>query len=1741
MADKAFPDKKRKRVEKLNELNESIVSHYDGDGNPILAEVNISRVKEDKTTKVIKSRLVILEEHQEAPENTRYLEWDPAGDTEAQFPHPRQQQPDPAVPLPTPASSAGSVNPALDETLPLSAPFTIPSNLRNFNNPGLREQQVSPSKDYVAQNTRRSRLRLVRPEEEVSRRKKDEANQGHPVDSSSIENPDKSNSNNSEVAHNSTPVPSPVPSTEDTAFRPQNDSRDFAGNNSDSFASNLLSQGQGQQTQPELFQEQSSDANETNPGTDSTNPEPSGFEGTGQDLIDLSGASGSLLRSPPVQESDLSTTDTAREEDPSGSQTQDQRLRTPQGQLQTSQGQANAQTPGEVGPSGSAHLFPQQRVARGDSDLFVPGDTSLQGPETTGTPEAGVSQIPTEAGPVESVGEGSGDRVPEGEHQRHSGGETSDQQLGVGATTDRFRDDSGSPVQQLRGLEGEDLVGSTTDGQGAEGLPGENRQEGATPQQVLLPSTAETSQGNDPRASGEVDGDTPNTTTGRTTGLLARAINSVVRPFSGGTGSVVRFKNNRSSSQEPLLFLPGRRVIQGSLISQRLGIDKRPGRKFLQDRTSPYWGVGHSQPSVHPSTAGTHSTSFSSSIAGTAGGVSTGENSQSTGETGGAVGGAGLQVNSTSAPVSTTSEQVPPSRRVGVPANPSRSSRENHRNLSGDQEEALPRLHREGASSLPSLLPSSLQETAGRAPTTITPPSPNQPPEGLPPVSNLDVSFMEAMGRTEFRSSARNENAGYGGIVDTDSEQPIELHLAELNQQFDDDLWMIASLASRLKEGSPVLPNADVDPVIEDIFRIVIFGGIYTNDQDLLDEQKTKATPGYPRGPRVPGQTNQYYRWLLACHEDFINNLFFFGYPDRRPETEDPMYREGMMLKIPEKEKQNMAYDRLKYLFLPNILASLKPKIQAARRLAELRKTPTLPSPRQIAAPTTFHTTQASSTSGTNTTPSPKKRQMISSTAGMNASKPRTPTESLSSDEDSGAKGPKTKAKSPGSDEGDVDRLLWVEDLPHLSKTVPPAFSHPGIEHFKVTNQGEGQYTYQPDNPKDVLNMTRLGIQPLPNFPTSVVKYTDSSIGVRQPYPNERVRLYQYAGRVRTQYPLLVFQVDDPESEENHPVVKLRKVLQQHSSHWMQMNNFADVMVPNLERQLDRRFSNLTDAEIQDISNEIKQVKTTLANLNQAGKQIDTFIIQPRPYNLVRKWNEAIIEAYESQLDNVFNRMLDLGVEPEVVNRMKIYTATAPAATFTQAVPTEGMENLSLNGGGRMVNYNYPQMSLPVWNGDRRCFGDSWAEFELAVDKVSDAKIPPNVKMQYLRKFVQAVPEEYLLANNNYRSTKEGYDSYKAYLLKTYKMTSKELATSFLRSVQQMPNLTAERDDDSYSEYHRLNKWIQDLEWIIKKYRLTAGVGYDHKYWWMILERKIKPPFKARWEQFKDRKFEENEEFMEQDMVKEFIDWSHRQMALLKSKGERERLDKGNFSMNLADSFPIFSVAKNRAVTYRDNPGKRQGGNGGGGGSGKKNGHRVNGGNTTFMGHTTGKGVANRGKKNTAPPRKGTKGGPARPSANGGKINKTFNTQTGRPVKPKQQKGGPQNKFKQTVPRSCLNCNDKSHTIRDCKKDLNYKYASGHANHGGYVLFYDNSLCYKCGQQYHRPDQCKSARPCGIDNCQREHCPFLHNFDFLGYNTYRDRYPQQAERAKKNMENALNKSEGKRKAPQSSLNSKKKK
>ena len=1720
MADNAFPDKnkKRKRIEKLDVLNESIVSNYDTDGNPIVAEVNISRVKEDKTKKVVKSRPVVLEEHQETPENRsgRYLlDWDPTADIEAVFPHQQQQQqPGPAVPLPPPASSAGSVNPDLDETLPLSVPFTIPPNLRNFNNPGRKEQQVSPSRDYVAQNTRKSKLKTAQSEEEVSGKNKDKANKGQPADNSSTENPDKSIPNTSEVAHNNTLTLSPVPSTEDLASRSQNDSRDLAGNNSNSLASNLLSQRQTQQAQPELFPEQSPDANETNPGIDSTN-------------------SGPLLRIPPAQDSDLSTTDTSREEEPSGSQAQ--------AQLQTSQSRTNTQVTGEVGPSGTTPHFPQQRVARGDPDLSVPGNTGLQGSETAGASKTGVSQVSAETGPLESVGEGSGDRISQGEHQRRPGEEASDQQFGAGATADRPRNDLGSQVQQLRGTEGEDLVGGATEGQASEGLPGEARQGGKTSQQVLLSPTTEASQGNDPRTSGEADGDTLNSATGRATGLFARAINSVVRPFSGGAGSVVRFKNNLSSSQEPLLFLPSRRVIQGSLISQRLGIDKRPGRKFLQDRTSPYWGVGHPQPSVHPSTAGTHSTSFSSSVAGTAGGVSTGENSQSTGEAGGAVGGAGLQVNSTSAPVSTTSEQVPPSGRVGVLANPSRGSGENHRNLSGDQEETLPRLHRAGSSSLPSLLPNPLQKTAGRAPTAITPPSLNQPPAGLPAVSNLDISFMEAMGRTEYRSAARDENAGYGGIVDTDSDQPIEVHLAELTQQFDDALWTIASLASRLKEGTPVLPDADVDPIVEDIFKVVLFGGIYISHQNILDEQKAKATPEYPRGPRVSGQTNQYYRWLLACHEDFITSLFVYGYPpDREPEAMDPMYVEEAMQGIPEAERQEMAHNRLKYLFLPNILTLLGPKIEKAKRLAELRKTPALPSPRPTAISTTMHATQASSTSGTSATPSPKKGPTTPTTAGKDTSKQRLPTESLSSDQSSDVKKLKTRMSSSDSDEDDHVRLLWVEDLPHLSKTVPPPFSHPGIENFKVTNQGEGQYTFQPNNPKDVLNMRRLNIQPLPNFPNSVVNFADRSIGIRAPQQDERVRLYQYAGRVRTQYPLLVFQIDDPEAEENHPVVKLRKVLQEHSSHWMQMNNFSDVMIPNLQRQLDRMYSNLTDAEFEDMSNEIKLIKTTLGKLGQTGKLIDTFIIQPDPYNLIRKWNDAIVEAYEIQLDNVYQRMMELGVTPEMINRLKTYTATTPATTFAQSVPTEGMENLSLNGGGRMVNYNYPQMSLPVWSGDRRTFGDSWAEFQLAVDNVSDAKIPPNVKMQYLRKFVQAVPEEYLLANNNYRSTKEGYDSYKAYLLKTYKMTSKELATSFLRSVQQMPNLTADKDDDSYREYHRLNHWIQDLEWLIKKYRLTAGVGYDHKYWWMLLEKKIKAPFKARWETYKDRQFEENENFLEEDLVKVFIDWSHRQMALLKSKGERERLDKGNFSMNLADSFPVFSVAKNRAVGYREHPGKRQGGNGGGGNPGKKNGHRVNG-NTTFMGHTAGRGVANRGNKKTAPPKKGTKGGPPRPSASGGKINKTFNTQSGRPTKPKHQKGSPQNKFKQTVPRACLNCNDKSHTIRDCKRDLNTKYASGYANHGGFVLFYDNCLCYKCGHQYHRPDQCKSARPCGIDGCQRQHCPFLHSFDFLGYNTYKDRYPQQAERAKKNMENALSKNEGKRKAPQSSLNSKKKK
>ena len=53
--------------------------------------------------------------------------------------------------------------------------------------------------------------------------------------------------------------------------------------------------------------------------------------------------------------------------------------------------------------------------------------------------------------------------------------------------------------------------------------------------------------------------------------------------------------------------------------------------------------------------------------------------------------------------------------------------------------------------------------------------------------------------------------------------------------------------------------------------------------------------------------------------------------------------------------------------------------------------------------------------------------------------------------------------------------------------------------------------------------------------------------------------------------------------------------------------------------------------------------------------------------------------------------------------------------------------------------------------------------------------------------------------------------------------------------------------------------------------------------------------------------------------------------------------------------------------------------------------------------------------------------------------------------------------------------------------------------------------------------------------------PFLHPFDFCGYNTYRDKYPKRAEKAKKNMEVAIaKKGKKKPKAAQTSLHSGKK-
>merc|ERR1711863_163139 len=92
---------------------------------------------------------------------------------------------------------------------------------------------------------------------------------------------------------------------------------------------------------------------------------------------------------------------------------------------------------------------------------------------------------------------------------------------------------------------------------------------------------------------------------------------------------------------------------------------------------------------------------------------------------------------------------------------------------------------------------------------------------------------------------------------------------------------------------------------------------------------------------------------------------------------------------------------------------------------------------------------------------------------------------------------------------------------------------------------------------------------------------------------------------------------------------------------------------------------------------------------------------------------------------------------------------------------------------------------------------------------------------------------------------------------------------------------------------------------------------------------------------------------------------------------------------------------------------------------------------------------------------------------------------------------------------------------------------------GGYILFYDHALCYKCAHSGHRPDQCKSAKRCEFENCTEYHVPFLHSFDKLGYNLYREKYPKRAEKARALTEAAQVRTAKKRKAPNTSLQNKK--
>ena len=1752
----------QKRSERFDLSNISTFSEYNDKGilltNNPSEVVHLRNSKEDSINKTVK-----YQKTGDPEEISRSPFWDHAGDILS-----RQYSADT---LPFAAAAAATAEPTATTEQSQSPSQFFPSNLRPFNNPGLKETISTPSRNPPAGNTRLQRAfrRINKEETVIEETNISDTEVIETTDPLAADNPDKSNQLNVNISdvNQSTPAVSPVLPFRDHVLGVSA----IVPNPNLANLTSYIPQASLQETESSGLQD--------HPDS-SKHPPPGPISGRGPSGPGARGDS-----RPEQEQNQLTSSQTGPEQprDRSSEQLPENYEQSPQNQGHSGNQKSSSPSLGSPQSVWPRPQLPRTSVQRGHSGLPFSGLSSLRGPTASDTPEDRSHQVSTPARQVEGHGPVDLREAPDG--TTRSGIPQGEHRVGTSSAGDQLRlvetpihpFSTGSALQQPGGPEAGDLASGNIAQENLGTTTGQQQQPTTVthtgPAETVPSGSTRTSKSPYPAEVSFKRAGTARIAQGPRD-IISRFAKSFVKRPTYSSRAAVSFTGSRRALEEPFLLLPSRASRQGRSLSERLPAVQPTGGGLFQTRQTPSDGVGFPTPRAQTITVWTSSPSTAPSSTESTGAIPKGTNRQSSG---GAAGNGGTtEINPT---ISSILGAIgPPNQSSGVGNNPhsDRSSGPDHRHLPGDSRTPVQELPTSEASPLPSLLPLPSGEAHQPEYPALTPAFTVSSTEGAVTGGEPQISRMEV---TEGEQSSP-DHAGGGSVQQGGQLQALEslfppAHEVKRYQQVYRNLMREAAQLATLFKASSA-PNTDVHPAVDRVFMVFLFGNKdipFTNE--TYAKKKNIGVYGYPKGQTNPGQEQQYLDWLNLMVEDFFEYLY-------KAESQKEIYRSQALA-------NHYSGDDIKTLIMQKLyyyhMSSLAPYIEGyitdcknSRLAMELMERDRLQGAyapigtTQAFAPVTqsvLTTTTASlppavrttfstqSTSGQTPTTIPTNQSSSNANNVPTTMTPRVPG-GQGSPNGSNSNIPflspipdRFKIKPDPDPMPEDERIpLWVEDLPHMTKTVPPSFNHPEIFRFKVTNHGEGAYVFQPLHPAGVLDMVRLHIPPLPGYPGCVQPFIDDSIGAlrghvdyetRNPTDRPNIRLYQYSGRVDTTYYLLVFQVLDPPEEENHPVVRLRQLLQRHSQEWMQTNNRFDVTIPNMHHQLDRIHGEITASLLDELSTTIKQIKTGLNNLSTLGRQVGSYILpSTAARSLVPQWNYHIISAYDSELDRVLAKLLDKGVSPEVVNSLLAYNPSRPAqSTFSVSTPpTTELDQMSLGdrSGKSFVQYSYPSLSLPVWSGDRRTFGESWKEFDSAVASKSEAQIPSHVKMHFLRQFVKNIPEEYHIACNNYRSTREDYEAYKSYLLDTYKMSSKELAASFLKSVELMDNLSAEKDADSYKQFHRMNLWLKNLKWYIQRYSESANTSYDPRYWWLILEKKIKQPYKLKWELWKDAKVEANPNFEDGDLVKEFISWSERQLDVLKKKGERERCIGGNYQLDLNNSFPIFSVAKNKSVptsqATAQNGGKRHGK---GKGSTNNNNFAVQ----TAKGGSSG-GAGGAGGPSGKPSGNRNRGQAGkRPAVATGRVNKSYAQQGGKPIG--QNKTNNAKGFKQAVPKYCHNCGDKNHTIANCKQDLKQDYRQGNGNTGGYILCYDNSICYHCGGQYHRPDQCKSKKPCGINGCVREHMPFLHPFDFCGYNTYRDKYPKRAEKAKKNMEAAIaKKGKKKPKAAQSSLHNGKK-